>query len=90
MITIQIPQALRLYADGESEIRGEAVSLREAMALLQENCPQVHRRVMAESGETREHINLFVNRTLVRSLDGPDAVIRAGDIVTILPAISGG
>lgn len=90
MITIQIPQALRLYADGDSEICGEAVSLREAMALLQVTCPQVHRRVMTESGETREHINIFVNRNLVRSLDGADATLREGDVVTILPAISGG
>ncbi len=90
MITIQLPQALRLYADGASAVHGEAASLREALALLRAQCPQVHRRVITESGETREHINIFVNRELVRSLDGAAAVLREGDVVTILPALSGG
>jgi molybdopterin converting factor small subunit len=33
---------------------------------------------------------VFVNTDNVRDLDGIDTALRAGDVVTILPAVSGG
>ena len=38
----------------------------------------------------RRHVNLFVNSDNVRDLDGLDTPLAPGDVVTILPAVSGG
>ena len=38
----------------------------------------------------RRHVNLFVNEDDVRERGGLDAALAAGDVLTILPAVSGG
>ena len=38
----------------------------------------------------RRHINLFVNDSHVRDREGLDTTLVPGDILTILPAVSGG
>jgi molybdopterin converting factor small subunit len=38
----------------------------------------------------RRHLNVFVNSDNVRDLDGVNTTLKAGDVVTILPAVSGG
>ena len=90
MITLQIPSALRLYTNGASEVAVEAVSLRGSLTALREQFPFAYDRILTEPGELRIHVNVFVNQRLVRSLDGADARLSDGDIVTIMPAISGG
>ena len=52
--------------------------------------PQVHVRLCDERGEPRPHINVFVNNDHVRARAGLGTPLTAGDIVTILPAVSGG
>ncbi|MBA0086518.1 MAG: MoaD/ThiS family protein, partial [Acidobacteria bacterium Pan2503] len=43
-----------------------------------------------ETGKVRRHLNVFVNSDNVRDLDGVDTKLTRGDVVTILPAVSGG
>jgi len=38
----------------------------------------------------RRHLNVFVNTENIRDLNGIDSVLAAGDVVTMLPAVSGG
>ena len=38
----------------------------------------------------RRHVNLFVNADHMRDRDGLDTALAPGDVVTILPAVSGG
>ncbi|MBI3873158.1 MAG: MoaD/ThiS family protein [candidate division Zixibacteria bacterium] len=90
MITLRLPRPLWQYAQGEKEIRLTAESLREALARFREQHPQAYERMITEGGELRTHVNIFVNRDLVRVLDGPQAQLKPGDVVTIIPAISGG
>jgi MoaD family protein len=52
--------------------------------------PQVHLRLCDERGEPRPHINVFVNSDHVRARAGLDTKLTEGDVVTILPAVSGG
>jgi molybdopterin converting factor small subunit len=51
--------------------------------------PEVHVRICDERGQPRPHINVFVNERCCSrgELDTPLAM---GDLVTILPAVSGG
>jgi molybdopterin synthase sulfur carrier subunit len=38
----------------------------------------------------RRHLNVFVNSDNVRDLNGVDTPLTPGDVLTILPAVSGG
>jgi molybdopterin converting factor small subunit len=50
----------------------------------------LYRNLCDETGRTRRHLNVFVNTENVRDLAGVDTTLAAGDVVTFLPAVSGG
>ncbi|HEX9750044.1 MAG TPA: MoaD/ThiS family protein [candidate division Zixibacteria bacterium] len=90
MITIRLPRQLWEYADGAQEITVEEGSLRESFAALKALHPRAYERIFTEPGELRVHVNVFVNKRLVRVLEVANVRLTDGDIVTVMPAISGG
>jgi len=89
-ITIRVPGALRSCCEGASEFALPAASVRAILARFERDYPALHRSVCDETGAVRRHLNLFVNTSHVRDRDGLDTVLVPGDILTILPAVSGG
>jgi MoaD family protein len=89
-ITIRVPAVLRAYCDGSSELEVSAESVREALAALEREHPSLHRNVCDETGAVRRHVNVFVNAESARDLEGLDTALAPGDVLTILPAVSGG
>ena len=67
-----------------------ARTVRAALEDLERNQLALYRNVCDETGTVRRHLNVFVNADHVRDLNGVDTVLSPGDIVTILPAVSGG
>ncbi len=89
-ITVLIPTPLRAHSAGASELALSATSLRAALEELEQSYPELHRSVCDETGAVRRHINLFVNTNHMRDRNGLDTALAPGDMVTILPAVSGG
>jgi molybdopterin converting factor small subunit len=89
-ITIHIPGPLRTYCAGASELSVSAHTVRAALEDLERNQATLYRNVCDETGTVRRHLNVFVNSDNVRDLDGVDTTLTTGDVVTILPAVSGG
>ena len=89
-IKIFVPAPLRDYCDGASELSLSAPSVRAALEQLERQHPSLYRNVCDETGTVRRHVNLFVNTTHVRDREGLDTALVPGDVITILPAISGG
>jgi len=48
------------------------------------------RSICDETGAVRRHVNLFVNIDNIRDGAGLDTALASGDIITIMPAVSGG
>jgi molybdopterin converting factor small subunit len=67
-----------------------AGTVRAALDDLERSQFALYRNVCDETGMLRRHLNVFVNSDNVRDLDGIDTTLRPGDVVTILPAVSGG
>ena len=88
--TIHVSAALRAYCGGASELSISASSVRAALEELERRHPLLHRSICDETGSVRRHVNLFVNTTDVRDREGLDTALAPGDVVTILPAVSGG
>lgn len=94
-IQLFIPRELRaLYGaagpGGEPSVRLPAKDVRGLLAELARRHPQVYVRLCDECGQPRQHINVFVNDDHVRTRAGLETPLVAGDMVTILPAVSGG
>jgi molybdopterin converting factor small subunit len=89
-ITIQVPSPLRACCGGDSELSLSAPSVRAALEQIERSHPALYRSVCDETGTVRRHVNLFVNTSHMRDLDGFDTALVSGDVITILPAVSGG
>jgi molybdopterin converting factor small subunit len=89
-ITIHVPTMLRAYCNGASKLFLSAPSVRAALEQLERSHPSLYRSICDETGTVRRHVNLFVNTSHMRDREGLDTVLVSGDIIMILPAISGG
>jgi molybdopterin converting factor small subunit len=90
VITIHLPGLLRPYCSGASRLSVAAGTIRAALEHLERNQAALYRNLCDETGALRRHLNVFVNSDNVRDLEGVDTTLRTGDVVTFLPAVSGG
>jgi molybdopterin synthase sulfur carrier subunit len=89
-VAIHVPGALRAYCGGAEELQTSARTVRAALEDLEQHQFALYRNVCDETGAVRRHLNVFVNADNVRDLDGIDTKLTPGDVLTILPAVSGG
>jgi molybdopterin converting factor small subunit len=90
MIKIHVPAVLREYCAGRKELTLAASSVRNALEQLGQQHPPLYRSICDETGAVRRHVNLFVNLAHLREREGLDTTLVSGDVVFILPAVSGG
>ena len=89
-ITIKIPTQLRAVTAGEAETSIEdASTVGEVLDGLYERYDGLRDRI-AEDGDLRRFVNVYVGGEDIRFLDGLDTAVEDGDEVTILPAVAGG
>jgi molybdopterin synthase sulfur carrier subunit len=89
-ISLRIPAVLSDYCGGATQLPLQAATVRLALERLEREQPALHRNICDETGAVRRHINIFVNSDNVRDGDGIETVLAEGDVVTVLPAVSGG
>jgi molybdopterin synthase sulfur carrier subunit len=65
-------------------------SVRAALRELERDHPRLYTNICDETGAVRRHLGVFVNESHVRDLQGLDTALAPGDVLTILPAVSGG
>lgn len=89
-VRVLLHGAWRGFAGGAKEVRLEAATLRDALDGLATAHPALQERLRDEHGRLRAHLALFVNDEDARLLGWEDASLSDGDIVHIIPALSGG
>jgi molybdopterin converting factor small subunit len=89
-ITVLIPGPLQKTVAGAAKIGVEASSVRALLEALEHVHPDLYKSVCDETGRVRPHVNLFINTDHMRDREGLDTPLRQGDVVYILPAVSGG
>jgi molybdopterin converting factor small subunit len=89
-ITFHVVGPLREYCAGATELSISAGTVRAALEDLEQRQSALYRNLCDETGKVRKHLNVFVNADNMRDLNGVDTTLTSGDVVTILPAVSGG
>lgn len=85
-----VPAVLRHRCDGAAEIKSSAPNVRALLEEIEAAHPDLYSSVCDETGALRRHVNVFVNADHVRDRYGLDTPLAPGDVVSILPAVSGG
>ena len=89
-VTIHLTAPLRPYAGGASRLEIEASTLKAALQALERSQAALYRNICDETGALRRHLNVYVNADNIRDLGGLETTLAAGDVLTFLPAVSGG
>jgi len=92
-VSFKVPGPLREFTENQSTVRVELQAGANLLQGLQElfvAYPGLRDRVLTETGETRQHVNIFVGNENVRYLGGLATPIPAGAEISIVPAITGG
>jgi molybdopterin synthase sulfur carrier subunit len=90
MIKVRIPTPLRPLTKGQGEVEIAAASIVDLIDTLNAAHPGIKARLCDDSGELRRFVNIYVNEEDIRFLKGKDTSLKAGDEVSIVPAIAGG
>ena len=89
-VEVFVPGPLRQYCGGARQLQLSAPTVRATLDELGRSYPALYRNVCHETGAVRQHINIFVNSTHMRDLEGLATELASGDTLIILPAVSGG
>ena len=86
---VRIPAALRTLTGGADEVKAEGATVGAVIEDLDKRHPGLKDRLLDEKG-VRRFINIYVGEEDVRFTGGLSTELKAGDLISIIPAIAGG
>ena len=89
-VSVLIPSALRAFVDRKSEIETEGATVGEALAHVAAQYPDLKHQIYEDDTKLRGFVNVFVDGTNIKKLNGLETPVAAGATVMIVPAIAGG
>jgi molybdopterin synthase sulfur carrier subunit len=89
-VTVKIPTPLRSLTLNRDTVTSEASTLQDLVGSLESEFPGMRERLCDDTGELRRFVNIYVNGEDVRFLQGLGTGLKAGDEVSIVPAVAGG
>lgn len=87
-IVVRIPTPLRNFSGGKGTVASEGKTVRDVLRNV--GSSGLLGSILDEAGNVRSFVNLYVDETNIRSLEGLDSEVREGSIVSIIPAVAGG
>lgn len=90
MIRIFIPTPLRKFTGDKSAVEVQANTVQEAMQGLAQTYPELDQHLFDADRQIRKFIRIFLGDQDINQLNGAQTPLKAGDEVSIIPAIAGG
>ncbi len=89
-VKVLIPTPLRNLTNNQAEVSAEGNSISEIIDNLSKNHNGLRDRLVDENGKVRRFVNVYLNEEDIRFLQGEGTAVKAGDTISIVPAIAGG
>ncbi len=89
MAVVRLSTPLRKFSDGKPEITSAGNTLKEVLSEIDSKSPGFIEKLL-EDEEIKRFINIYVNNEDVRLGKGLDTEVGESDVISILPAVSGG
>ena len=89
-IPVSIPTPLRPLTDNLDTVEVEGATIQELLSGLDQRYPGIGERLLDAQGNVRRFVNIYDNGEDVRFLQEKETPVKAGDEVSIVPAIAGG
>jgi MoaD family protein len=89
-VKLEIPTALRPYADKQATVEFNAATVGEALKNLTSKYADLRKHLYTDDGRIRSFVNIYVNDEDIRYLEKENTPIKDGDTISIVPSIAGG
>ena len=90
MVQVRVPTPLRRYTAGNGAVEADGATVAALVDDLEKRYPGMKDRICDEAGQVRRFVNIFVNGEDIRFLQQLSTPVKAGDELSIVPAIAGG
>jgi molybdopterin synthase sulfur carrier subunit len=89
-VKVRIPSPLRNYTNGVDVIEVDGASVSEVLNGLKEKASGIETRLFKGPNVLNRFVNVYLNDEDIRFLKNLDTPVKAGDELSIVPAIAGG
>lgn len=90
LITVSLPRVLRAKVNQQATVIVEGSTVREVIEALDQRYPGLRFHLCHETGELRPFVNIFLQRTNIRALQGLETPVSPGARLQILQSVAGG
>jgi molybdopterin synthase sulfur carrier subunit len=89
-VQVRIPTVLRPHVQNQSTVEVSGNTIGEVLDSLATQYPGLQGQLKSDDGAMHKFLNVYLNDDDVRYLQKLDTAVKAGDEVTVLPAVAGG
>lgn len=89
-VSVYIPTPFRKLTGNRQRVEADGKNVAEVLAHVERQYPGFRALVFGSGDEVPAHINIYVNKQEIGSLDGIATTLRDGDEVAVIPAMAGG
>jgi molybdopterin/thiamine biosynthesis adenylyltransferase/molybdopterin converting factor small subunit len=89
-VSVYIPTPFRKLTGNRQHVEAEGKDVAEVLANVDKQFPGFAKLVFGSGTEVPAHINIYVNKQEIGSLQGIATPLRDGDEVAVIPAMAGG
>ena len=89
-VSVYIPTPFRRATGNQDHVEVEAPDVKTLLDALERRFEGLRGLIRDEVGEVHHHVNVYVNGEEISRLQGQATALKAGDEVSIIPALAGG
>jgi adenylyltransferase/sulfurtransferase len=89
-ISVYIPTPFRKLTGNRQRVEAEGANVAEVLDSVDKQFPGFRHLVFGSGTEVPAHINIYVNKQEISSLNGIQTTLNDGDEVAVIPAMAGG
>ena len=89
-VKVRIPSPLRSYTSGADAVEADGASVGDVLNNLKAKAAGIETRLFKGPNTLNRFVNVYLNDEDIRFLQNLDTPVKAGDEISIVPAIAGG
>jgi molybdopterin synthase sulfur carrier subunit len=89
-VKVRIPSPLRTYTKGVDTVEVEGANVGEVLNSLKAQAAGIETRLFKGPNQLNRFVNVYLNEEDIRFLQNLETPVKAGDEISIVPAIAGG
>ncbi|MBI4216421.1 MAG: MoaD family protein [Chloroflexi bacterium] len=89
-VQVRVTAVFQKFTKGAKTVKGQGQTIGQLVQDLERRYPGFAKQLLNPDGSLHQFVNIYLNDEDIRFLGNLDTPVSEGDVVSILPALSGG